>query len=271
MGATPGVAGRGQRGAAVDRVAVAGGTGLVGRLVVEALRERGREVVVLARAAGVDLVSGAGLDAALDGVRAVVDVSNVTTSRRAAAVGFFEAATRHLLAAGERAGVRHHVVLSIVGIDRVPIGYYAGKRRQEELALAGPTTVLRATQFHEFAGQLLDRSPLGGRLPVVPRMLVQPVAAREVAAALADLVPAGPAGRVPDLAGPQQEQMADLVRRLLRARGSRRPVLGVPLPGRAGRAAAGGGLLPEGPGPRGTETFDAFLARVEGARRTVPS
>ncbi len=250
-----------------SRVAVAGGTGLVGRLVVEALRGNGHDVVVLARSAGVDLASGRGLAGALDGADEVVDVSNVTTTRRAASVAFFEAATRHLLAAGERAGVRHHVVLSVVGIDRVPLGYYAGKQRQEDLALAGPATVLRATQFHEFAGQLLAGSPFGGRLPVVPRMLVQPVAAREVAAALARLVPAAPAGRVPDLAGPRQEQLVDLARRLLRARGSRRPVLGVPLPGRAGRAAAGGGLLPEGPGPRGVETFDDFLVRVGAAQR----
>ncbi len=249
----------------MSRVAVAGGTGLVGRLVVAALRERGHEVVVLARAAGVDLVEGTGLDAALAGVTEVVDVSNTAATGRTASVAFFDAATRNLLAAGRRAGVRHLVVLSIVGIDRVPLGYYAGKHRQEELALAGSSsgpgaTVLRATQFHEFADQLLARQPLGGRLPVVPRMRVQPVAAREVAAALADLVPAVPAGRVPDLAGPREEQLVDLVRRVLRARGSHRPVLGVRVPGRAGRAAAGGGLLPEGPGPRGVQTFSQFLA-----------
>ena len=149
-----------------DRIAVAGGTGVVGRHVVEALAAAGCEPVVLARSTGVDLVSGAGLDAALTGARAVVDVSNVATQRRSASVGFFTAATSALLAAGARAGVRHHVVLSIVGVDRVDTGYYAGKRRQEELVLAGgvPATVLRATQFHEFADQVLAIA----RGPVAP-------------------------------------------------------------------------------------------------------
>ena len=141
-----------------DRIAVAGGTGVVGRHVVEALAAAGCEPVVLARSTGVDLSRAAGLDATLTGVRAVVDVSNVVTQRRAAAVGFFTATTSALLTAGARAGVRHHVVLSIVGVDRIDTGYYAGKRAQEELVLAGdvPATVLRATQFHEFAGQVLS-------------------------------------------------------------------------------------------------------------------
>jgi uncharacterized protein YbjT (DUF2867 family) len=139
-----------------DRIAVAGGTGVVGRHVVEALTRSGCEPVVLARSAGVDLVSGAGLDAALEGVRAVVDVSNLSSQRRAASVGFFTAATASLLRAGARAGVRHHVELSIVGVDRVDTGYYAGKRaRRRGPGGDVPATVLRATQFHEFAEQVL--------------------------------------------------------------------------------------------------------------------
>lgn len=141
------------------RIAVAGGTGWVGRRVVEQVRAMGADPVVLARSAGVDLTTGAGLDAALVGVTAVIDVSNVTATSRSRAVRFFEAVTSTLLSAGARAGVRHHVALSIVGCDRVDFGYYAGKRRQEELVLAAGTlgTVLRATQFHEFAAQTLER------------------------------------------------------------------------------------------------------------------
>ncbi|MDQ1633543.1 MAG: hypothetical protein QOJ32_352, partial [Frankiaceae bacterium] len=166
----------------MTRVAVAGGTGLVGRHVVDVLRERGDDPVVLSRSAGVDLVSGSGAADALRGCEAVIDVSNVTTTRRAPAEAFFGAVTRTLTTAGIEAGVRHLVALSIVGIDRVPFGYYFGKRRQEELLRASelPSTVLRATQFHEFAGQLLARSP--GPVAFVPRMRAQPVAAREVAA-----------------------------------------------------------------------------------------
>ena len=248
-----------------ERVAVAGGTGVVGRHVVAALAAAGCEPVVLARSAGIDLVRGAGLDDALRGVGAVVDVSNVATQRRSAAVGFFTAATSALLAAGARAGVRHHVVLSIVGVDRVDTGYYAGKRAQEELVLAGdvPATVLRAMQFHEFAEQVL--AIVGGPVAPVPRMRVQPVAAREVGAHLAELVLGPPRGQAPELAGPEVHELSDLVRRLLRARGSRRRVLPLQGPTAASRAAVGGALLPTGPGPRGLQTFDAWLqAAVRG-------
>ena len=106
---------------------------------------------------GEDLTTGAGLDKALDGVAAVVDTSDVTAVGRRRSVRFFEAATANLLAAGQRAGVGHHVALSIVGCDRVDLGYYLGKRRQEELVLADGVSgsVLRTTQFHEFAAQML--------------------------------------------------------------------------------------------------------------------
>jgi uncharacterized protein YbjT (DUF2867 family) len=141
------------------RVAVAGGTGTVGRHVVAALTAAGHDPVVLARSRGVDLVSGRGLDDVLAGATALVDVSNLTTTRTRESVAFFDAVTRNLVAAGGRAGVKHHVALSIVGMDRLRYAYYEGKRRQEELLLAGPApaSVLRCTQFHEFAGQVLAR------------------------------------------------------------------------------------------------------------------
>jgi uncharacterized protein YbjT (DUF2867 family) len=243
------------------KVAVAGGTGLTGRHVIEALSAAGHESVVLARSAGVDLVTGAGLDAALSGVDATIDVSNVTTMRRAAAVGFFEQAGRHLLGAAARAGVRHHVALSIVGIDRVSNGYYQGKLRQEEIVRDGvvPWTVLRATQFHEFVEQILERLP--GPVAVVPSLTVQPVAVREVAEALVAIVAGEPLKAAPDLAGPRVESLADMARRLVRT-GTvrRRPVLPLWLPG----SMAHGGLLPTGPGSRGTQTFEQWL---EGRRR----
>ncbi|MGW6743601.1 SDR family oxidoreductase [Streptomyces sp. NPDC055025] len=244
------------------RVAVAGGTGLVGRHVVEELSAAGHEPVVLARARGVDLVSGAGLDEAMAGVEAVVDVTNVTTMSARKAISFFEAVGGNLLDAGARAGVRHHVALSIVGIDRVGHGYYQGKIRQEERVRSGrvPWTVLRATQFHEFAQQTVDLFP--GPLAVVPRMNTQPIAAREVAQRLVGLI-LGPAqGMAPELAGPRVEQLVDMVRKLLRAQRRRRLLLPVRFPGAAGAAMAGDGQLPTGPGPRGAQTFDEWLART---------
>jgi uncharacterized protein YbjT (DUF2867 family) len=240
-------------------VAVAGGTGWVGRPVVEAVHANGDTPIVLARSTGVDLTSGRGLDGKLGGASVVIDVSNLQATSRKKSIAFFEAATSSLLAAEERAGITHHVALSVVGSDRVGFGYYLGKRRQEELVLSGrvPATVLRATQFHEFAAQLLARGRL---LALVPQMLSQPIAAREVADMLAGISREKPAGMMPELAGPRQERMPDMVRRLVRTRGQHRLVIPVTLPGAVGKAMAGGGLLPAGDGPRGRQTFDQWLA-----------
>lgn len=245
------------------RIAVAGGTGMTGRLVVEALRARGHAPAVLSRGQGVDLLSGSGLDAALAGVEAVIDVSNVTTLRRSVSVGFFDKAGRHLVRAAERAGVRHLVTLSIVGVDRVKNPYYAGKLRQEEIVRGGavPWTILRATQFHDFAGQVLSGVP--GPVAVVPTARVQPVAVREVAEALADLTPEAPQAMAPELAGPQVESLVDMARRLIAAGGGRRrPVLPLYFPG----GTSSGRLLPTGPGPRGTQTFADWLREKTSAR-----
>lgn len=236
------------------QIAVAGGTGVVGRHVVDVARERGHHVVVLSRSEGVDLTTGAGLAERLAGVDAVVDVTSVATQRRAEAEAFFGAVTRSLQAARPP----HLVALSIVGIDDVDTGYYAGKRLQERLLAEGdvPWSVLRATQFHEFAEQALEFVRIGP-FSLVPRMLSQPVAAREVAEELVDLAEGAPVGRAPDLAGPERLEMVELARRA--ARGRRR-VIGVPVPGAAGRAMRSGALCPTGPGPRGAITFDAWLA-----------
>lgn len=249
------------------RIAVAGGTGVVGRYVTEAVASTGHESTVLSRSTGVDLSTGQGLDDALRGVDAVIDVANVATMKAAESIAWFGAAATQLLAAARRAGIGHVVVLSIVGVDRVDHGYYQGKRRQEELVLAPDagvlTSVLRATQFHEFAGQLLDRSP-GGPVAFVPKMRSQPVAAREVAHALAELAVGPAVGLASELAGPRPERVADMARRQLRATGSRRRVLQVPIPGKAGGQMASGSLLPDGPGPRGVQTFEQWLHGPDG-------
>jgi uncharacterized protein YbjT (DUF2867 family) len=244
------------------RVAVAGGTGLTGRHVLDSLTRAGHEPVVLARSRGVDLVTGAGLAGALTGAGAVIDVANVVTTRRAVAERFFTATTTHLRDAAAAAGVRHYVVLSIVGVDRVDYGYYAGKRRQEDLVTAGrvPWTVLRATQFHEFAGQVLDRSR--GPVALLPSMRSRPVAVAEVADALVEAVTTGPGGYATELAGPEVLELADMARRLLRRRGERRPVLSVRLPGTVGRALRTGGTLPTGEFREGKLTFADYLDTV---------
>jgi uncharacterized protein YbjT (DUF2867 family) len=240
------------------KIAVAGGTGLTGRLVVAALEARGHTPVALSRATGVDLLTGSGLPEALAGAGAVVDVSNVTTLSKSVAVDFFEQAGRRLTEAAERAGVRHLVTLSIVGVDRVKSGYYTGKLRQEEIVRNGgvPWTILRATQFHEFAGQILSRVP--GPFAVVPAGAVQPIAVREVADALAEIATGAAQQMAPELAGPRIETLPDMARRLMAAGGARkRPVLPLYFPG----GMSSGGLLPAGDGPRGTLTFDDWLNR----------
>lgn len=240
------------------RLAVAGGTGLTGRAVVAAIAEAGHEAVVLARATGVDLITGAGLDAALTGVDAVIDVTDHKKLRGAGT--FFTTAGANLLASEKRSGVMHHVALSIVGIDRVDTSYYAAKRGQEQLVADGdvPWTVLRATQFHEFVEQILGMTP--GPLALFPRMRGQPVAVREVASALVAHAVGPPARHAPELAGPRVEDMVELARRFVEKGDRRRLVLPVRVPGAGGRLMASGGLLPTSSGPRGIQTFDDWLA-----------
>ncbi|KQU06395.1 3-beta hydroxysteroid dehydrogenase [Rhodococcus sp. Leaf7] len=244
------------------RIAVAGGTGAAGRLVVDRLRTLGHTPVVLARSVGIDLTRPTPeLDDALAGVDAVIDASNVTTMSASKSEAFFGAVTTTLLRAGERAGIGHHVALSIVGCDRVDYGYYAGKRLQEKLVResAVPWTILRATQFHEFTDQALAMTP--GPIAMIPTMRSQPVSVAEVAAHIVDLAVAQPLSAVVEFAGPQPEYQPDLARRVLRARGSRRLVVPLRLPGAGGRGMANGGLLPAPGGPQGVETFEQWLDR----------
>ena len=233
------------------RIAVAGGTGTVGQYVVEAARAAGHEAVVLSRTTGVDVRDGTGLPAALAGVDVVVDTLGPPSSRRAAAEAFFTATARQLQQAGTRAGVGHIVSLSILELEAVPgFGYFRAKLAHERAVTAGPVpaTILRAAQFHEFAGQMVRRTRLG-RLALVPRMESQPVAARTVAEHLLSLAQTQPGG-CRDLAGPEVHELPELARRLVAARGERVHVLGVPLPGQAGRALRDGAAVP----PLGTVT-----------------
>ncbi|MFG3516298.1 SDR family oxidoreductase [Streptomyces bobili] len=246
------------------RVAVAGGTGLVGKYVVAELRAAGHVPVILARSHGVDLTTGVGLAEKLSGSDAVIDVTNIVTTRRRTAVDFFSRTTGHLISAARARQVAHLVTLSIVASDEVDFGYYFGKRAQEELVRDGgvPWTVVRATQFFEFPEPLLNSvSPV----VMVPRMLTRPVAAQDVAEALVEHVVRGPAGMAPEIAGPDRLDMVDMARRIARARGRRRLVVPVTLPGRVGKAMTTGGLLPRGDYLRGRRTFDAHLAALRAA------
>ncbi|MDT0196963.1 NAD(P)H-binding protein [Arthrobacter sp. AB6] len=242
------------------RIAVAGGTGTVGRHVVAVAKERGHHVVSLSRAEGVDLVKGHGLAQALAGMDTVIDVSGIQTTSTKQAVDFYTNATQNLLAAEQEAGVQHHVALSIVGIDGVTSGLYAGKLVQEDEVRHGgvPWTLLRSTQFHEFV-PLTVKIGTVGPLVAVPKMFTQPVAAREVAEALVDAAEAGPQGRINDLGGPRAEELADLVRSYLAKTGERKKVLEAVLPGRMGKAMRSGALIPAPGAAVGRQTFQQWL------------
>lgn len=228
------------------RIAIAGGTGTVGRLVADLVGRHGHEPVVISRSTGVDLVSGEGVDAVLDGVDVVIDVTSTPTMSAASAIRFFETVTHNLLAAEQRAGVRHHVALSIVGIDSTQkgYGYYQGKRAQERAVETGPVpySLVRATQFHEFARQMFERMKMGPFV-LVPTMRSQPIDAADVAARLVELAEGAPAGRVTDIAGPRVERMAELARRYGRAAGLPGRVVELSLPGSSGRQMRDGSLL----------------------------
>jgi uncharacterized protein YbjT (DUF2867 family) len=243
------------------RVAVAGGTGLVGAYVVEALRTGGHDAVVLARSHGVDLSSGEGLDERLAGAEAVVDVTNTPDTDPAAARDFFSTVTRHLLAGEARAGVSHHVLLSIADIDRVAgNGHYDGKRAQEAwVRTAGrPFTILRATQLFELAEMVVGWTRKGD-VAIVPPLLVQPVAASDVGAELAELALGPPRGVARDLAGPEPQDLLDMARRALAARGDTVALVPSWTRGPFGAEMAGDVLLAADDARIAPTTFDEWL------------
>jgi uncharacterized protein YbjT (DUF2867 family) len=203
------------------RIAVAGATGNIGALTAVALARTGHDVVRISRSLGVDLFTGDGLGAALTGVEAVVDATSYTAADPDEAVAYFGTATRNLLAAEERAGVRHHVLLSIVGLDRIEgNAHYAGKREQERLVTEGPVpwTIVPATQFYDFAATVTSWTERDG-VATIPPLLVQPIAPADVADVLAEIATGTSQGRYRDVAGPELQDLVDMARRTNDARG----------------------------------------------------
>jgi uncharacterized protein YbjT (DUF2867 family) len=207
------------------RIAVAGATGRVGRHVVDVLAAGGHDVVAISRATGVDVITGDGLAAALDGVDAIIDTATSPSAEQGPATEFFITSARNLHEAGSRAGVRRLVVVSIIGTDRFTVGYGAAKKAHEQAALAGPipAQILRAAQFFEFVDVLMAWSRQGDTV-YLPKMRTQAVAARTVAEALAALAlsadPEPAAGApIPEIAGPREEYLPDLAAQLAARRG----------------------------------------------------
>jgi uncharacterized protein YbjT (DUF2867 family) len=247
----------------VMRIAIVGGAGTLGKHITAELTGRGHEVRVLSRSSPafpVDLSTGAGLAAALADCSVVVDASN---SQRRSRQVLVEGSGR-LLAAEQQAGVGHHVCVSIVGCELVPIGYYRAKTEQEQVVAQGPIrwTIVRATQFHELAASLFVATARYRMLPA-PRMPLQPVAAAEVGRAIAAAAEGDPAdGRI-QVAGPQISSVADLARSWRSVTGRTAALLPVPLPGRLGRELRSGALTTTHPDVTGTTTFADWLTTSE--------
>lgn len=248
---------------ATQKIAVAGATGRVGRHLVDVLAARGHDVVPMARACGVDVITGEGLANALTGVECVIDAATGPSPEQEAATAFFTTAARNLQEAGERAGVARMIVVSIIGTDRFTAGYGAAKIAHERAALSGPipARVLRAAQFHEFVGQLVEWGTQG-EVSYVPRMRTQLVAARTVAEALADLVtdPGPGEGPVSEVAGPREENLVEMAMLLASRRGHPLKIEGVSDPADPDRELYESGAMLPGPGAiLAGPTFEEWL------------
>ena len=195
------------------KIVVVGGTGLIGSQVVRRLDEQGHEATAVALSTGVDLLTGDGLDQALAGAEVVVNLTNSPTFDEAS-VAFFQASMDHLLAASRKAGVGHVVILSIVGVEQVPeLDYYRAKVLQEDLLKAGgiPYSIVRATQFMEFADAVLSWTT-DGETVRLPRTPLQPIAAADVAAVVAEIAAGAPLDGTLDIAGPEVFPLDELGR-----------------------------------------------------------
>lgn len=242
------------------KIAIVGGTGTLGRQLAGELSNRGHDVRVLSRNAPeyrVNLATGEGLDTAVAGCEVVIDASN-NSSRNAAAT--LVDGSRRLLTAARTAGVAHHVCVSIVGCERVPVGYFQVKAQQEEVVEHSlvPWTIVRATQFHEYAAATLD-SAARWRVVPLPQVQVQTVSSAEVARVIADVAEDGPRRTRVEVAGPEVTTARELTATWRRATGRQVAVLPVRLPGKLGRALRAGALTNARPAVRGTQTFGAWL------------
>jgi uncharacterized protein YbjT (DUF2867 family) len=240
------------------KIVVIGGTGLIGTKVVSLLREAGHEAVPASPRSGVNTLTGQGLAEVMRGAAVVVDVSNSPSFETKAVRAFFETSTQNLLAAERAAGVGHHVALSVVGTDRLPeSGYFVAKLAQERLIEQGgiPYSIVRATQFYEFVDTILDAATVGHAVHM-PSALIQPMAAAEVARAVADVALAAPLQGLVDWAGPEALPLARLAAQVLRAKGDSRELVVDEEAGYFGTRLEAGSLVPQGAAQRGSLRFE---------------
>ena len=250
------------------KIVVIGGTGLIGSKLVARLRQAGHEPIPASPGTGVNAVTGDGLSEALQGAEVVVDVANAPSFEASAVLAFFSASTRNLLAAEQRAGVRHHVALSVVGTERLlESGYFQGKKAQEDLIREGrtPFTIVRATQFYEFLGGIAQASAADGKVHLPPAS-IQPMSSDDVAAAMAEVALGEPVNGTVEIAGPERFRLDDLLRHYLTAVGDSREIVSDPGARYFGASLDDATLVP-GEGARlGTVSLAQWLAESHPGR-----
>src|SRR5438445_2916786 len=249
------------------KIVVIGGTGLIGTKLVNNLRQQGHEVVAASPSQGINSVTGEGLAAALAGAQVVVDVTNSPSWEDKAVLEFFESSTRNLLAAEAVAGVRHHVALSVVGTERLlASGFFRAKMAQENLIKASsiPYTILRSTQFFEFAGGIADFSTEGNKVPL-PTAFIQPMAADDVASAVGRIATGAPVNGTVEVGGPEKFRLDELVRRGLAARNDPREVVADPHARYYGIGLSESTLVPGDGSQLGETRFEDWLTRSKRA------
>jgi uncharacterized protein YbjT (DUF2867 family) len=251
------------------KIVVIGGTGLIGTKLVTKLGENGHDPVAASPDTGVNSVTGEGLHEALRGAQVVVDVSNAPDWDDEAVMHFFQTSSRNLLAAEAAAGIRHHVALSVVGTERLTeSGYFRAKLAQEELVKGSsiPYTIVHATQFFEFINGIADQATDGNAVRLPPA-LIQPMAADDVASALARVALGPPSNDTIEIAGPDQFRLDELIRRALRARNDPREVITDRDAPYYGIAVSERTLLPGDDARIGSTHFDDWFTNAQAPRR----
>ncbi len=245
------------------RIVVIGGTGLIGSKVVSHLQEHGHEVIVAAPSTGIDILTGEGLDAAMKGTDVVIDLANSPSFQGDAPLQFFTTAGRNVLGAEARAGVGHHVALSVVGTEKLPgSDYFRAKIAQEQLIRESgiPYTIVHSTQFFEFLPSIIQSGGEGDTIRL-PSALVQPIAAAEVSAAVARQATQPPANGTVEIAGPERESMSGLAQRFLDSTHDPRKVIGDATARYFGAELEPETLVPAGEAWQGAMNFERWLAQ----------
>ena len=247
------------------KIVVIGGTGLIGSKTIPILRQGGHEVIAASPNTGVNTITGAGLKEAMAGTHVVIDLANSPSFEDKAVLEFFQTSGRNLHAAEAAAGVRHHVAVSIVGTDRTPEnGYFRAKVAQEKLIAASgiPYTIIRSTQFMEFIGAIAAEGTKGSVVRISPG-LFQPIAADDVAAAVADVALAAPRNGIVEIAGPDRAPFNEIVARYLKAVGDPRQVVSDPEARYYGGRVDDRSLVPLGEARLGRIGLDEWVRRSQ--------